>query len=213
MRLASPVWASLPPLALVLSLLFAQPATADVQIILHAIPHPSYVHCFVPTDELGYQNPATQTNTSIPADSDIDVFVYFQGYERVNGIAFMLTWPSDWEYRGWGGDCLPPNQITMTNPRETSLDLMTVFNQRTGGGLLPIGFISFHTGAGGEIAVQGTRGCASHGACYAIDGGQELPIPLGQTGRVAVGGPGYNPSGPAPVADATWGGIKAAYRD
>jgi hypothetical protein len=211
MRLDSPLWAPLPPLALALNLLSA-PANAEVQIILHAIPHPNYVHCFVPTDELGYQNPATQTRTSIPPDSDIDVFVYFQGYEDVSGIGFMLTWPSDWEYRGWGGDCLPPSQITMTNPGETFLDLLTAFAVRTGGGLLPIGFISFHTGAGGELGVYGTRGCIGYTACY-VSGGEELPIPLGQTGRVAVGGPGYNPSGPAPVADATWGGIKAAYRN
>ena len=96
--------------------------------------------------------------------------------------------------------------------RASLLDLLTVFNPRTGGDLLPIGFISFHTGAGGELSVIGTRGCASRGACYAVEA-EELPIPLGNTGRVAVGGPGYNPAGATPVADATWGGIKAAYRN
>ena len=212
MRLVSPLWAPLSPLAVALSLLSAPTATAEVQLILHAIPHPDYVHCLVPTDELGYENPATQTRTSIPPDSNIDVFVYFQGYEQVSGIGFMLAWPIDWEYRGWGGDCLPPNQITLTNPGAAFLDLLTVFNERTGGDLLPIGFISFHTGAGGELSVHGTRGCVGRTICY-LSNGEELPIPEGQVGRVAIGGPGYNPSGPAPVADATWGGIKAAYRN
>ena len=196
----------------------ASPTSAEVQIILHAIPHPDYVHCYVPTDELGYQNPTTQTNTILPAHSLVDVFVYVFGYDQISGIGFKLGWPSDWEYRGWGGDCLPPFQISITDPNPTlgTVDLATVFSERTGGELLPIGFVSLRTGDSGSVnLINGTRMCrvpAGSFACY-VRGDEDLPIPPGETGRVEVGGPGYNPAGPAPVADATWGKIKAAFRN
>jgi len=208
-----PAWA----LGLIWTIAYAPTASAEVQIILHAIPHPDYVHCFVPTDELGYQNPTTQTQTTIPANSLVDVFIYVYGYDQINGIGFKLGWPNDWEYRGWSGDCLPPYQIVMTTPDPAAgtVDLATVFNERTGGALLPIGFVSLRTGDSGTVnLIAGTTMCrVTHAvACY-VRGSEEIPIPIGETGIVEIGGPGYNPSGPAPVADATWGKIKAAYRN
>jgi hypothetical protein len=171
------------------------------------------VHCFFPPEELGYRNPATETRTSVVADSEIDVFVYLVGYESVSAAGFGLAWPADWEYFGWVGDCLPPAQITVADPHETRIDIATAFEERVSGEMLPLGYASFRTSGGGEVQVTGAWTCMDdNNACY-VTGGEEYPIPLARVGRVEVGGPGYNPAATSPVAATTWGAIKASYND
>jgi hypothetical protein len=204
-----------PAFAGALALTFALPltpsASAEVSIVLHAIDHPDRVHCLLP-EEQGYRDAATQTRTSVPANAEIDVFVYLVGFERTSAVGFKLEWPADWEYFGWVGDCLPPAQITVTDLEDHSIDIGTAFNQRGGGAPLPLGYASFRTSGSGEVAVLAGDICAADGvACYIVDL-EEIAIPLPRWGRVAVGGPGYNPAALTPVASATWGSIKATYR-
>ena len=192
------------------AMLFAlsTPASATM-IVLHAIDHDDRVHCYTPDDQ-GYANPATQTVTSVTADSDIDVFVYLTGYEQAEGAGFHFVWPADWTYYGWSGDCLG-RQATITDFTGNTIHIGTVFDAVTGGGLAPLGFASFTTGDRGEAKLQGTRYCASGGICY-LSHSIEYTIEPGMTGRVAVGGSGYNPAAPTPVEVSTWGSIKARYR-
>ena len=78
---------------------------------------------------------------------------------------------------------------------------------------MPLGFLSFRTGTSGEVAAINSWFCMDDlAACY-LSGGNEYPIPIPRLGRVAVGGPGYNPAAVTPVAASTWGAIKATYRD
>lgn len=184
------------------------PASATM-IVLHAIDHDDRVHCYTPDDQ-GYANPATQTVTSVATDSDIDVFIYLTRYQQAEAAGFQLVWPTDWTYYGWSGDCLG-HQATITDFTGNSIHIATAFDAVTGGGLAPLGFASFTTGDRGEAKLQGTRYCAGGGICYLSDG-VEYPIPPGMTGRVAVGGGGYNPAAPTPVEVSTWGNIKARYR-
>lgn len=187
------------------------PAAADrTKIILHAISHDDRVHCFVPAEQ-GYRNPATQTVTSVARASDIDVFVYLVDYEQAVGAGFQLVWPPDWAYYGWSADCLG-HQITITDFVETGIHLGTVFDTVTGGALIPLGYASFTTGAGGEARLEGTWMCQAGGICYLRSGVEEVQIEPRMTGRVAAGGPGYNPAAPTPVEAASWGQIKASYR-
>lgn len=187
-------------------------ARGDVHIILHAIDHPDRVHCYLPV-EMGYRDPVVQTRTAVDPNSEIDVFVYIRGYEQTSGAGFRLVWPSDWEYFGWVGDCLPPAQITVSDFQGAWIDIGTVFSERTGGGLLPLGYASFRTGASGEVMLLNSPYCIDDGAACYLSQGEEYPIPLPRLGRVAVGGPGYNPAAVMPVAESTWGSIKATYRD
>jgi hypothetical protein len=198
--------------ALALTLAVVASAHSEVQIVLHAIDHPDRVHCFIP-EEMGYQDPATETRTSVPADSEIDVFVYLVGYDEVSAAAFKLVWPADWEYFGWVGDCLPPAQITVADLEANSIDVGTAFNSRTGGEMLPLGFASFRTTGTGEVQVVGSWQCIEDQyACY-VSGAEAFPILFPALGRVEVGGPGYNPAAVSPVAQATWGAIKASFSD
>ncbi len=188
------------------------PASADrTKIILHAISHDDRVHCFVPAEQ-GYRNPATQTVTSVARASDIDVFLYLVDYEQAEGAGFQLVWPADWAYYGWSADCLG-HQITVTDFVDTGIHLGTVFDPVTGGALVPLGYASFTAGAGGEARLAGTWMCAEsgRGICY-LRRGAEVRIEPPMTGRVAAGGPGYNPAAAMPVAATTWGAIKAGYR-
>ena len=188
-------------------------ARGEVMIILHAIDHPDRVHCALPV-EMGYRDPVAQTRTAVEPSSEIDVFVYLRGYEQVNAVGFRLAWPADWEYFGWVGDCLPPGQATIADFHPTYIDIATAFALRTGGDLRPLGFASFRTSGAGEVAILPSPYCRldPSAACYA-DWDGEYPIPVPQLGRVAVGGPGYNPATVFPVAASTWGAIKATYRD
>jgi hypothetical protein len=207
-RLSTPISAAV--CAAVLAL--APPARADVQIILHAIDHPDRVHCYLPV-ELGYRDPVVQTRTAVEPHSEIDVFVYLRGYGQASGAGVRLVWPADWEYFGWVGDCLPPAQITIADFQGNSIDLATAFDDRTGEDLLPLGFASFRTGASGEVMVLGTRYCIVDAAACYVSQFAEYPIPLPMLGRVAAGGPGYNPAAVFPVEESTWGSIKASYKD
>lgn len=187
------------------------PAAADrTKIILHAISHDDRVHCFVPA-ERGYRNPATQTVTSVTRASNIDVFVYLADYEQAEAAGFQIVWPADWAYYGWSADCLG-HQITLTDFVETGIHIGTVFDAVTGGALVPLGYASFTTGDGGEVRLESTWMCQLVGGICYVKRGQELRIEPPMTGRVAAGGPGYNPAAPTPVEAASWGQIKASYR-
>jgi hypothetical protein len=211
-RLPGPATPRITAIALALAVAQVHSAHADVSIVLHAIDHPDRVHCYVP-EEMGYRDPATQTRTSVAANSEIDVFVYLVGYEQTNGAGFRLAWPADWEYFGWVSDCLPPGQITIADLQDDAIDIATAFNQRTGDAPLPLGYASFRTSGTGEVRLEATRYCIDDGgACY-LSNFEEYAIPLPRLGRVAVGGPGYNPAAMTPVAAATWGAIKASYRN
>jgi hypothetical protein len=187
------------------------PVAADTILILHSISHHDPAHCSTPQDQ-GYSDARTQTTTSAQPGTDIDVYIYLFAYESARGVGFRIAWPADWTYRGWSSDCLD-HQVTMTDPQENHIDIGTAFDLMTGGALAPLGFASFTTGATGEVTLEPPlRGCASGTVCY-IDGDiVEQLIPSERTGRVAVGGPGYNPAAPTPVAPSSWGGIKARYQ-
>jgi hypothetical protein len=191
-------------------MLLVSPVLASTKIVMHAISHDDRVHCYTP-DENGYRDPATQTVTSVAASSDIDIFLYLTGYESATAAAFQLVWPEDWTYYGWSGDCLG-DQITITDFLDNSIHIVTAFNVETGGGLIPLGFASFRTGGGGEARLTGTSGCRVPGICYVDGENAEHTIWRESTGRVAVGGNGYNPVTPLPVEKSTWGTIKARYR-
>jgi hypothetical protein len=124
-----------------------------------------------------------------------------------------LSWPADWAYFGWVADC-QPGQATITDSHPTYIDLITVFELHSGTEPIALGYASFRTSRSGEVAVLPSPYCRldPSAACYA-DWDGEYPIPLPQLGRVAVGGPGYNPATVFPVEATTWGAIKAIYRD
>ena len=186
-------------------------AQADqTKIVTHSIPHPERVHCFVP-DEQGYRNPATQTVTTVAADSDIDVFIYLLDYEEAVGAGFELVWPADWIYYGWSADCLG-HQITITDFLGSSIHIGTAFDMVTGGSLALLGYASFTSGAAGELSLEPTRICFPESICYVDGDTVSHPIDQGMTGRIAVRGDGYNPAAALPVAASTWGKIKSHYR-
>ncbi len=187
-------------------------ARGDVQIILHAIDHPDRVHCYVPADA-GYRDPVVDTRTAVEPNSEIDVFVFLRGDATAVGAGFRLLWPSEWEYFGWVGDCQPGASM-ITDFDGHWIDIAIVWEAGSGNDLLVLGYASFRTGANGEVAILNTRFCIEDGAtCYLSGDLVEHPIPIPHLGRVAVGGPGYNPAAVTPVAASTWGAIKATYRD
>jgi hypothetical protein len=183
----------------------------ETKIVLHAIPHEDRVHCYIP-EEMGYRDPATQTVTTVDSGEDVDVFLYLLDYELAAGAAFQLVWPADWIYYGWSGDCMG-HQITITDFTGSSIHIGTVFDPVTGGNMAPLGYAGFTTGAGGEVHLDGTWMCPNTGGglCY-INEFEELPLAIGNAGRVAVGDDGYNPAAPLAVATSTWGTIKSQYR-
>ncbi len=61
------------------------------------------------------------------------------------------------------------------------------------------------------MRLEGTWQCLDDGAACYLSNLVEYAIPLPRLGRVAVGGPGYNPAAMTPVAAATWGAFKASY--
>ncbi len=142
-RPLGPLTPRITAIALALALAQVPSAHADVSIVLHAIDHPDRVHCYLP-EEMGYRDPATQTRTSVAANSEIDVFVYLVGYRadqrrRVPpGMAGRLGVAAD----GSAIVCLP-GQITIADLHDDAIDIGTVFSQRTGDAPLPLGYASF----------------------------------------------------------------------
>ncbi len=198
--------------ALLSFILSAGLAQADqTKIVLHSIQHEDRVHCYMPIEQ-GYSDPATQTVTTVAANSNIDLFVYLVDYDNAVAAGFHLIWPTDWVYYGWGADCLG-HQITLTDFLGSSIHIGTAFDVVTGGGLALLGFASFTTGVGGEIGLESTWMCFPESICYVDRTSTSHPIEPGMTGRIAVGGEGYNPAAPLPVEASTWGRIKTQYRD
>ncbi len=191
------------------TLLAAPTLASQTMLVLHSISHDSRVHCLTPQNQ-GYFNAATQTVTSAPANTDIDVFVYLAGYYQAEAVAFKMVWPADWHYYGWTGDCLG-HPLTITDVVGNSINVAMAFDVLTGGALAPIGFASFTSGMSGETAIEGTRYCQSGGICY-VDNQTEVAIDQGMTGRVAVGGAGFNPASSNGFGIATWGSLKSRYR-
>jgi hypothetical protein len=202
-------------LVLGISLVAACSAGADdTKIVMHVVPHQSYMHCYVP-EELGYRDPAHDTMTDIDTGEDVYVFFYLLDYDVALGVGFQITWPAGWQFRGWTGPCLS-NQITSFAEQSTALHVGSVFDEVTGGAVVPVGYARFLSGASGEVRMIGSDTmCVGGGVCLVTTNleGEVVEVTIGEEmlGSAAIGG-GYNPAQPLPVDATTWGLVKAQYR-
>jgi hypothetical protein len=200
----------------------AAQANQNFTVVLHARTPSGLGSCTVadlPTCQTG-SDPVTQIAASI----DFRAYIFVNNYTNIQALQTCFVWPADWHIAPNG----PPsvfgcraNQLNASEPADpggpSAGTLATAFDCVTGPTMTPIARIDFQAGAGGCLTqvnpAQGTMrievvDCLN--ASTSFDASDPLNLP--RLGTICIGANGINACGPLPVEAATWGRIKASFK-